>query len=362
MGKAVYGRAYYHCSHCGHGHFPTDAELKLASKFSLGAREVIALMGVLEPFQTGVDKLLPKFCGLRVSASTIQRITERAGEDVARQRAAGTTFGPDTVWDWNRDAAGKTVGYIGLDATSVPQQGPHGERAEGRMPWVATVFNPQPMHEDQRRHRIWETRYVSGLMSLPEIGRQLRQECVAVGLEQVDTVVALSDGGHGLENCLTDSVRGLFRELVFILDFYHVREHLTEFAKILRPSDEAARKQQLEKWCHTLKHAGGRALFEQLQAYDVSTETASVQKGLAGLLGYLRNNLHRMDYPRYVSRGWQIGSGKVESACKTVVCRRMKEGGMRWREPATTALAQLRALHRSEIRLWNNFWTQHAAG
>ena len=30
-----------------------------------------------------------------------------------------------------------------------------------------------------------------------------------------------------------------------------------------------------------------------------------------------------MDYPRYVANGWQIGSGPVESACKTVVANRL---------------------------------------
>jgi hypothetical protein len=31
-----------------------------------------------------------------------------------------------------------------------------------------------------------------------------------------------------------------------------------------------------------------------------------------------------MDYPRYVAAGWHIGSGPVESACKTVVNNRVR--------------------------------------
>ena len=31
------------------------------------------------------------------------------------------------------------------------------------------------------------------------------------------------------------------------------------------------------------------------------------------------------------SNGWMIGSGAVESACKTVVGQRLKQAGMRWR-------------------------------
>src|SRR5437870_8203847 len=37
-----------------------------------------------------------------------------------------------------------------------------------------------------------------------------------------------------------------------------------------------------------------------------------------------------MDYPRYLANGWCIGSGAMESACKTVVGQRLKLSGMRW--------------------------------
>lgn len=66
--------------------------------------------------------------------------------------------------------------YVSLDATGVPQQGPHGEKAEGRMPWVAAVYNPLP--PDQKRdRRLRQARYVAGLMPLEQIGRELRVEC-----------------------------------------------------------------------------------------------------------------------------------------------------------------------------------------
>ena len=76
-------------------------------------------------------------------------------------------------------------------------------------------------------------------------------------------------------------------------------------------------------------------------------------------LQYFRNHQHKMDYPRYVANGWQIGSGPIESACKTVVGARLKGGGMRWREYGSHAVCQLRALLASGTNLWNKFWQQH---
>ena len=55
-------------------------------------------------------------------------------------------------------------------------------------------------------------------------------------------------------------------------------------------------------------------------------------------------------------KGWLIGSGAVESACKTVVAQRLKLAGMRWREPGTDAVCHLRALYKSERSQWELFW------
>lgn len=98
-----------------------------------GCREVVSLTGDLEPFAEAAERLLVKLTGLNVSASTVRRVTESVGNDVAARRAAGETLGPVTPWDWEQDAEGKRVAYVGLDATSVPQQGAGGKKAEGRM-------------------------------------------------------------------------------------------------------------------------------------------------------------------------------------------------------------------------------------
>jgi len=43
--------------------------------------------------------------------------------------------------------------------------------------------------------------------------------------------------------------------------------------------------------------------------------------------GYFANQAHRMNYPEYLAKGWQIGSGPIESACKMVVGQRLKGAG-----------------------------------
>jgi hypothetical protein len=313
-----------------------DQELGVTSRKTKAATEVMALAGTVAPFRQSAKRLLKKLSGLRMSGSTIRRTTEAVGQDVADKRAKGETIGPETPWNWHPDAQGEQVAYLSLDATGVAQQGPHQEKQEGKMPWVAAVFNPL-FDREKKSHRLKEARYVSGLMPLSEIGQQLRRECLAVGLNRADKVIALTDGGKGLPECLLETVAGQAKELVYILDFFHAAEHAVEFAKVVHPHDEAARATQADQWCHTLKHEGGQALLRELEAWEMRECSPGLAEAHRQFTGYLRNNQDRMDYPTYVQNGWQIGSGVIESACKSVVALRLKAPGMRWRPQGTTA-------------------------
>src|SRR5207248_533415 len=87
-----------------------------------------------------------------------------------------------------------------------------------------------------------------------------------------------------------------------------------------------------------------------------------LREQLETTLEYFGNNVHRMEYPEYQAEGWHIGSGVVESACKTVVGQRLKGAGMRWGAGGAHALCHVRALYRSEKGQWQAFWRRLARG
>lgn len=354
IGKIEYQRAYYHCQDCHHGIHPTDEEFELTTGRTRGTQELLSLAGIQDSFAESAERVLHVMSGLTVSASTVQRVAEAAGSDVAEKRLNSSPVGPYEQWQWPTDQRGQTTAYASLDATGVPQQGCHGERAEGRMAWVASVFAPVPPKSPAKRH-LRHARYVSGLMSLEEIGQQLRQECQAVGVDQADLTIALTDGGHGLETCLLETgLQGLSRQTVMILDFYHCAEHLSQFIALWIGSERA--DSESSQWRHRLKHEGGTSVLNAIREIDLSHSSAEVLEQHRQLCGYLEKNLHRTDYPQYVANGWEIGSGEIESACKTVVGQRLKGAGMRWRSSGTTAICQLRALFKSDPILWNSYW------
>ena len=352
LGAVRFERAYYHCGHCHSGHCPRDAQLGLdGSDLSRGATEAVALAGAVTSFAEGARKILPRLTGLRLSASTVERASERVGADIGIRLASGQTFGPSQPWEWSEDADGQTVGYVSADLTGVGMQGTRGAKAEGRMAAVGMVFNAGVPGQ---------ARYVCGMTEgLAALSTPLRNQGAQVGMDRADRWVAISDGGSGIEDWLA---RNFPRASAVILDFYHAAEHLCDWIKALHPTDdEEALRRMSGEWCHRLKHEGGSVVLEALRAVDVSDRSASVQEAHREVLVYFGNQVHRMDYPAYRAKGWLIGSGPVEAACKTVVGQRLKGSGMRWKETGADAICHLRALFRSEKGQWDAYWDTRAA-
>ena len=113
-------------------------------------------------------------------------------------------------------------------------------------------------------------------------------------------------------------------------------------------------------WCRRLKHEDGQTVLAELRQLDVSDRSAGVQEAYRKVLVYFENQVHRMDDPSYRAKGWLIGSGPVEAACKQVVGQRLKGTGMRWGEAGADAVCHLRALFRSEKGPWDAYWASLA--
>ena len=350
-------RPYYHCAACHGGHLPWDQALGLDKRgLTRGAQEVTTLAGTLNSFPQASQVKLYKLSGLRMSESTVLRVTEAAGERLGRALQTGHTLGEDQAWSLPRDAQGQTCAYVGLDAVSVPQQGPQGAQAEGRMAYVARLYTPQLDGNEalDARQLAQQKRFLAGFYDLDGLGKQLRRQAAQIGWDDVEQQVAISDAGSGLE----EFFRQNFPRAEVILDFWHAREHLVELGKAWF-SEDPDRQSWLDEQSHRLKQEGGAAVLERLEALDPNGRGPAAREALTDHTRYFRNHAHRMDYPRYVRNGWQIGSGPVESACKVVVAERLKLGGMRWGLDGANALCHLRALFLSQPGQWDAFWQDH---
>jgi hypothetical protein len=84
---------------------------------------------------------------------------------------------------------------------------------------------------------------------------------------------------------------------------------------------------------------------------------AAAAKVVATTRAYFADNAARMAYPRFGAQQLPIGSGAVESLCKSLIEARLKHAGMRWTPAGAQAVATLRALSLSGA--WEAFWAGH---
>ena len=339
-------RAYYYCGRCKQSFLPYDEVLGLVDEISPGLMPLVCLAGTLAPFADAAQDVLKRFSGVRVSASTVLRCTEGEGERLRAQLKQGRMVEPtqpELKWTTPREE-GQPVAYVGLDAFSVPMQGVQASKAEHRMLYTALLYTPEKEH----------TRYLVDF-ELDALAEQVRSQARSLGIAQVSDLIAVTDGGNGLEEALQ---RHLADNLTTILDWYHAAQHLCDFAKVWHAHDEEARTQWQTHAKGILYEQGGEALLTYLQALVLPPRTSTQgREELRKLIGYFENNRHRTDYPTYRQKGWDIGSGPTEAGCK-IIGERLKGSGMRWVEDGAAPVASLRALYVSGGNVWDGFWAQ----
>jgi hypothetical protein len=345
-GAVRVSRAYYYCGRCHQGFIPYDEMLGVRDEISPGFRPLVCLAGTLAPFADAAEDIVRRYTGVRLSASTVLRCTEAEGERLRAQLREGRMVEP-TVQEpgWTKPREGQQpAAYVGLDAFSVPMQGAGAGPSESRMLYTAVVYTP-----DKKHHRYLVD------FELDVLAEQLRAQTRTCGLKDVGQLVAITDGGNGLEEALQ---RHLADNLATVLDWYHAAEHLSDFAAAWFGSDEQPRRAWAERAKGILYEQGGEALLTHLQGVELPAGTSGdVQEELRKLIGYFQNNRHRTDYPSYRAKGWDIGSGPTEAGCK-IIGQRLKGSGMRWVYDGAATVGAMRALYVSGPKVWDGFWSQ----
>ncbi len=176
-----------------------------------------------------------------------------------------------------------------------------------------------------------------------------------LGSAALTLIVVLGDGADWIWRYAARFLAVGTAEIVEIVDVYHAWEHLGTVATAVLGHGTAA----AHAWCEPLKEklltAGVAPILEALGDLAPTDPTAAEEVRKA--LGYFTTNARRMDYPTFLARHLPIGSGAVESSCKTLIEEREKGAGMRWTKGDAQAVASLRALWRSGR--WKQFWTTH---
>ena len=124
---------------------------------------------------------------------------------------------------------------------------------------------------------------------------------------------------------------------VQVLDWYHVQEHLAQVATLLIEGEAWHQIQRMH-----LREGQCRLLLRELATLARHAGVEAVRTAARSCLGYLWRHRRRLGYALARARGYPIGSGRIESACKLVVQQRCKGPGMRWEHTQAEAVLHAR--------------------
>lgn len=200
---------------------------------------------------------------------------------------------------------------------------------------------PVPQHK-----HVWAemTRQVGGevVNAKEALFAHLESEATARNSGHDRPVVCLMDG----ERALWDMQRGHFAGAVGILDLFHVLERLWAVAHCFHTEgSDGARRYVEERLRDLLQGRVGyviAGLRRRLNGGRLSGPKRTVVKSA---VEYLANNREHMRYDEYLAKGYPIGSGVAEGACRHLVKDRLEQTGMRWTVEGAQAMLHVRALY-----------------
>jgi hypothetical protein len=331
--------------------FPLDDELGLLpGHLTPNLVQSMARLAAKMPFEQAVGDLA-FFTHATVPEATLRRHVQAAG-------AAYVSVQETAVEELERTLppapAGPPVQQVSVDGALVPLV--HGEWAEVRTVAVGVVEKPV-MEKGEPVVHTGQISYFSRLCDAETFGRLATVETHRRGTENAGTVCAVVDGAEWEQGFIDLHCPKAVR----ILDFWHAGEHVAAAGRVVFGEGTEPLKVWLGQELHLLKHDRPEVVVQHLQSLKDERPDGH-QMGEAaihiidGQIGYLEKRYEQMRYAQFITAGYPIGSGMVESGNKLVVEARLKGAGMHWARRQVNPMLALRNVTCSDR--WEEAWPQ----
>lgn len=350
VGELVVFRRYFSCQ-CGQSLSPMDAWAGIGSRsISEHVRRVITLAGSAWSFDKAALKL-KGLCQLIISNDTVRAVCneegERAGQWLRKDAASASKLS---------QAKGELE--FSTDGTSVNTT--EGWR-EIRLSVVSKRESAAAATPEQ-----WDERVLPE--STARLGWSMIADSRLVGARWTGMFKHLSVGPEAVLSVIADGAKWIWEQAgqrlpsmraQWVVDVYHVSEHIHDCGKALFGEGSVPAKSWAEDQLRYLLSHGGPKFIEHLDTLTAGVWEAKEREALRKLRGYLQENRDRMWYRERLAAGRPIGSGLIEGGCKNILGARLKLNSARWRIRRAERMGNLRCLEYSD--LWETYWQARAA-
>ena len=335
-----------YCENCKKTFPQGDAELNINETFRATSDfiEVVAFVAQMVPSFGNAADLLSKVCDIQISVSQVQKIAENVGENVYETQMAAANYAyekPEIAAVHLPECKRKSgILYIMTDGSAVNTRVQDENGSTWKEMKLGMVFCDKDIRTQNKHTYIDKKEYVAYFGCVDEFKKMLFDAAARAGYGSFEKVVVIGDGAKWIWNMCAD----LFPDAVQVLDLFHLKENIYDYAKALFPNDE----KKYTRWAKSVAHyvetdQVTKAILKIKQ--NPLPDTAS--KNVVNLAQYITNNMNRIDYLKYKNCGYYVGSGMIESGNKVVVQKRLKQAGMRWGQCGAQYMVALRAKYES---------------
>ena len=369
FGKVEYSRAYYAGCACGKGVAPLDRRYGLeAGAISSGLAQLMALAGIAFSFVES-SKWLKEFLLFEVSENSIRAETQRMGrlqqEGEAKQIQASQDE-PSLQARLREEQPVPIRLYGSLDAAKVriEPRARQGETVGQHEDWrdmkvgcwyqaEAVPLFCQSSRQRQKAERdgtVFRTshhQYYCDITHADEFGKLFWATGCQVSADFAPELVFVCDGAAWI----WDLVEQYYPQAVQIVDWYHAEDRLKRVADASFTSPA-----QRQAWLAPVTESLWQGQIEEviLACQLLARKHEEAKQAVT----YFSNNSQRMRYDLFRTRGYLIGSGTIESACKQIVTQRLKRSGAQWIVQGAVLTAKARAAWLSGS--WHSLCQQRA--
>ncbi len=335
----------------------------VADRVSVGVRQMCCRVAISQQGFAKAAEHLHHLAQIRISKEHLRVIVESEGQLVLNIQRKGLLAAGFSIEDCKTSPKGPKRVYVGTDGVKIPmvteseknkRRHLRGAKRPGsKRRWMNRgadnrykEFKIATIYDESNEHR----QVVATSGNHEAAGRLLRREAGRINLGDADEKLAVADGADWIAKQLKSKLPMLDCQ---ILDFYHLSEHVWSAANSCFTQGSERAKQFACELLHIAKHEGPTALLTQLMDERQKYRSKNKRKALKELIQYIARRFEMCEYPKFIERGWQIGSGPTEAMCK-VLTYRLKGAGMRWDRPGADGIMALIALQQSNT--WKSYW------
>lgn len=333
-GEVTLKRTLYRTTRNGETYCPMELNTGLIEGFwtPQAAKQAIHLVSLNTPAE--VEQIFKEFGLMSPSKSSLDRLPKKLNEHWEADRS----LLEQSLFDVFEIPEEASLCAISLDGVMISTR--YARVLPGDSRWSEACCGTVSFFD--KEGGLLFTKY---LARMPEHKKKTLKLQLAMQIERIKKrrpdlqVLKIADGARDNWTFLNDEIK----DGECVLDFYHASTHLHDAMEVIYGKSRIKAITEYKKYRHILRH-DEKGIGKILNHLKYQLRKHPKKEKLKTEITYFSRHKTRCQYARLAKEKKPIGSGIVESACKTVLQMRCKRSGQRWENKGGQAILTFRSI------------------